>query len=32
MNLNPQLLGIFTNIYGSEDALTISKALLVALV
>lgn len=32
MNLNPQLLGIFTNIYGSEDAMTISKALLVALV
>ena len=32
MNLNPQLLGIFTSIYGSEDAMTISKALLVALV
>ena len=32
MNLNPQLLGIFADIYGSEDAMTISKALLVALV
>lgn len=32
MNFTPQLLGIFTDIYGSENAMTISKALLVALV
>ena len=32
MNFTPQLLGIFSSIYGSEDAMTISKALLVALV
>ena len=32
MNFNPHFLGIFTNIYGSYDAMTISKALLVAFV
>lgn len=32
MTINPQMLGIFTQIYGSADAMTISKALLVALV
>lgn len=32
MNFTPQLLGIFSSIYGSENAMTISKALLVALV
>ena len=32
MNFAPQLLGIFTDIYGSENAMNISKALLVALV
>lgn len=32
MTINPQMLGIFNQIYGSADAMTISKALLVALV
>ena len=32
MNFTPQLLGIFTNIYGSYDAMDIPKALLVSLV
>ena len=32
MTINPQMLGIFNQIYGSGDAMTISKALLVALV
>lgn len=32
MQITPQLLGIFVNIYGSEDAVSISKVLLVALV
>lgn len=32
MSFSPHFLGIFTNIYGSYDAMTISKALLVALV
>lgn len=32
MNFNPHFLGIFTDIYGSLEAMTISKALLVAIV
>ena len=32
MNFNPHFLGIFTDIYGSYDAMNIPKALLVALV
>ncbi len=32
MQITPQILGIFSNIYGSEEAMTVSKALLVALV
>ena len=32
MNFVPQTFGIFANLYGSEDAMTISKSLLVALV
>lgn len=32
MNLTPQMLGIFTDIYGSDDAMTFSKAILVAVV
>ena len=32
MNFAPQLLGIFTDIYGSYEAMTISRALLIALV
>ena len=32
MNFNPNFLGIFTDIYGSYDAMNIPKALLVALV
>ena len=32
MTLTPQMLGIFAKIYGSDDAMTVSKALLVALV
>ena len=32
MTINPQMLGIFNQIYGSADAMTISRALLVALV
>lgn len=32
MNITPQLLGIFTDIYGSYDAMNIPRALLIALV
>lgn len=32
MNFTPHYLGIFSNIYGSNDAMNIPKALLVALV
>ncbi|MBR6531051.1 MAG: OadG family protein [Clostridia bacterium] len=32
MNITPQLLGIFTDIYGSNDAMNIPRALLIALV
>ncbi|MBP3447103.1 MAG: OadG family protein [Clostridia bacterium] len=32
MKITPQLLGIFTNIYGSYEAMTISRALMIALV
>ncbi len=32
MNFTPKFLGIFTDIYGSYEAMSISKALLVALV
>ncbi|MBR3835520.1 MAG: OadG family protein [Clostridia bacterium] len=32
MNITPQLLGIFTDIYGSYDAMNIQRALLIALV
>lgn len=32
MTLTPQMLGIFAKIYGSDDAMTVSKALLVAVV
>ena len=32
MKFSPHFLGIFTNIYGSYDAMDIPKALLVALV
>ena len=32
MNITPQLLGIFTDIYGSYDAMDIPRALLIALV
>lgn len=32
MSINPQFLGIFTDIYGSYDAMNIPRALLIALV
>ena len=32
MKFTPQLLGIFTDIYGSYEAMTISRALLIAVV
>ncbi len=32
MNITPQLLGIFTDIYGSYDAMNLPRALLIALV
>ena len=32
MNITPQLLGIFTDIYGSYEAMTIGRALLIAVV
>lgn len=32
MQITPQVLGIFSNIYGSESNMTISNALLIALV
>lgn len=32
MNITPQFLGIFSHIYGSDDAMTLSKALLVSVV
>lgn len=32
MNITPKLLGVFANIYGSNDAMTFAKAALVAVV
>lgn len=32
MNMTSHLLGVFANIYGSDDAMTFSKAILVAVV
>lgn len=32
MQITPQILGIFSNIYGSEEVMNVPKALLVALV